>query len=48
MQSIFQYVTEQPFNITEEFLTGLCNVEVFFFLCFFFGNCLRLKLPNHS
>ena len=20
----------------------------FFFFCFFFGNCLRLKLPSHS
>ena len=31
MQSIFQYVTQQPFNIIEELLTGLCNVEVLFF-----------------
>ena len=35
MQSIFQYVTQQPFNTFEELKTGLCNIEVFFFFVFF-------------
>ena len=34
MQSIFQYVTQQPFNVIEELLIGLCNVEVLVFFFF--------------
>ena len=35
MQNIFQYVTQQPFNIFEDYNLD-CNVEVYFLIFFFF------------